>query len=102
MVAALNIENFCAALKSAAFVAFTIGLCNQGFSAPQYALLSSLQAFNRDILTAPPGSWKQQAGLHFPDYCHCGNTRNNPVAIFAPWNPKPATMTRPGLEDEEK
>lgn len=65
MVATLNIENFCAGLKSAAFVAFTISLCNQGFSATQYALLSSLQAFNRDILTAPAGLWKQQVGLHF-------------------------------------
>ncbi|MHC5719948.1 MAG: MFS transporter, partial [Nostoc sp.] len=41
MLAAVNIEQFCAGLETAAFVAFLMSLCNQSFSATQYALLSS-------------------------------------------------------------
>jgi MFS transporter, PAT family, beta-lactamase induction signal transducer AmpG len=104
MVAALNIENFCAGLESAAFVAFMMSLCNQGFSATQYALLSSLQAFSRDILTAPAGSWAEATG--WPTFFLITAIAALPGVIllpfFAPWNPKPATMTRPGLEDQEK
>ncbi len=62
MLFALNAENFCAGLESAAFVAFLMSLCNVGLSATQYALLSSLQAFSRDILVAPSGQWAQSMG----------------------------------------
>lgn len=62
MVFAINAENFCAGLESAAFVAFLMSLCNVGFSATQYALLSSLTAFSRDILVAPAGIWAQAMG----------------------------------------
>lgn len=62
MVLAINLENFCAGLESAAFVAFLMGLCNPGLSATQYALLSSLAAFSRDILVAPAGQWAQSMG----------------------------------------
>jgi MFS transporter, PAT family, beta-lactamase induction signal transducer AmpG len=47
MVLAINIENFCAGLGTAAFVAFLMSLCNQRFSATQFALLSSLMAVSR-------------------------------------------------------
>lgn len=103
MVAALNVENFCAGLESAAFVAFMMSLCNQGFSATQYALLSSLQAFSRDIITAPAGTWAEQTG--WPTFFLITAIAAIPGVIllpfFAPWNPKPATLSRPGLEDEE-
>ncbi|BAU14242.1 major facilitator transporter [Leptolyngbya sp. NIES-3755] len=62
MILAINLENFCAGLESAAFVAFLMGLCNPGLSATQYALLSSLAAFSRDILVAPAGQWAQSMG----------------------------------------
>ncbi|MBE9009528.1 AmpG family muropeptide MFS transporter [Pseudanabaenaceae cyanobacterium LEGE 13415] len=62
MTLAINLENFCAGLESAAFVAFLMGLCNPGLSATQYALLSSLAAFSRDILVAPSGQWAQSMG----------------------------------------
>jgi len=55
MVLAINIENFCGGLVTAAFVAFLMSLCNARFTATQYALLSSLMAFSRDILVAPAG-----------------------------------------------
>ncbi|MEI6428229.1 MAG: MFS transporter [Pseudanabaena sp. ELA607] len=62
MIGAINVESFCAGLESAAFVAFMMSLCNQRFSATQYALLSSLVAFSRDILVAPSGSLAEVVG----------------------------------------
>ncbi|HEY9642396.1 MAG TPA: AmpG family muropeptide MFS transporter, partial [Coleofasciculaceae cyanobacterium] len=55
MVITINIENFCAGLGTAAFVAFLMSCCNPSFSATQFALLSSLMAVSRDILVAPAG-----------------------------------------------
>ncbi|RUT04711.1 integral membrane signal transducer protein [Dulcicalothrix desertica PCC 7102] len=102
MVAALNIENFCAGLESAAFVAFMMSLCNQGFSATQYALLSSLQAFSRDILSAPAGTWAEATG--WPTFFLITAIAALPGVIllpfFAPWNPKPVSINRPGLDEE--
>jgi len=53
MVLTINVENFLL-LGTAAFVAMS--LCNQRFSATQYALLSNLMAVSRDILVAPAGT----------------------------------------------
>lgn len=102
MVAAINIENFCAGLESAAFVAFLMSLCNPAFSATQYALLSSLQAFSRDILTAPAGVWAEATGwsLFFLLTALAALPGLVLLPFFAPWNPQIA-MPRPGLEEEE-
>jgi PAT family beta-lactamase induction signal transducer AmpG len=62
MVLAINIENFCGGLGTAAFVAFLMSLCNARFTATQYALLSSLMAFSRDILVAPAGLLAEAIG----------------------------------------
>ncbi|NEQ23491.1 MAG: MFS transporter, partial [Microcoleus sp. SIO2G3] len=62
LVLTINIENFCAGLGTAAFVAFLMSLCNQRFSATQYALLSSLMAVSRDILVAEAGNWVKAVG----------------------------------------
>ncbi len=62
MLLAVNLENFCGGLGTAAFVAFLMSLCNARFTATQYALLSSLMAFSRDLLAAPAGWVAQQLG----------------------------------------
>ena len=62
MVLAINIENFCGGLVTAAFVAFLMSLCNARFTATQFALLSSLMAFSRDILVAPAGVLAEEIG----------------------------------------
>ncbi len=62
MVLAINIENLCSGLATSAFVAFLMSLCNQRFSATQFALLSSLMAFSRDILVAPAGIFAKEIG----------------------------------------
>jgi PAT family beta-lactamase induction signal transducer AmpG len=103
MLAAVNIEQFCAGLETAAFVAFLMSLCNQSFSATQYALLSSVQGFSRDILTAPAGVWAEATG--WPTFFLLSAIAALPglllLPLFAPWNPKPVAISRPGLEEEE-
>lgn len=101
MVAAINIENFCAGLESSAFVAFLMSLCNPAFSATQYALLSSLQAFSRDILTAPAGAWAEATGWSLFFLLTALSALPGLVLLpfFAPWNPQIA-MPRPGDEED--
>ena len=48
-------ENFATGMHSVAFVAFTSIICNKAFSATQYALLSSLGAIPRTILSSNAG-----------------------------------------------
>lgn len=104
MVAAINIENFCAGLGTAAFVAFLMSLCNQRFSATQFALLSSLMAVSRDILVAPAGGIAKATG--WPVFFLITIVAALPglllLPIFAPWQAKHVpVMSRPGLEDED-
>ncbi|MDF5710819.1 MAG: AmpG family muropeptide MFS transporter [Nostoc sp. S4] len=104
MVLAINIEQFCGGLGTAAFVAFLMSLCNQRFSATQYALLSSLMAVSRDILSAPGGAIAQSTG--WPIFFLITIAAAVPglllLPVFAPWNPQPVAVKRPGLEDEEE
>lgn len=90
MFAALNIENFLGGLEAAAFVALLMSLCNVGLSATQYALFSSLQAFSRDILTAPAGVWAEQMGW-VPFFTMTAIVALPGILLlpfFAPWNEK--------------
>lgn len=102
MVAAINIENFCAGLGTAAFVAFLMSLCNQRFSATQFALLSSLMAVSRDILVAPAGRIVEVIG--WSTFFLLTLVAALPglllLPIFAPWNLRPLAIPRPGLGDE--
>ncbi|BAY31218.1 major facilitator superfamily protein [Tolypothrix tenuis PCC 7101] len=104
MVLAINIEQFCGGLGTAAFVAFLMSLCNQKFSATQYALLSSLMAVSRDILASPGGAIAQNTGwpLFFIITIVAAVPGLLLLPIFAPWNPQPVAITRPGLEEEEE
>lgn len=103
MVLAINIEQFCGGLGTTAFVAFLMSLCNQRFSATQYALLSSLMAVSRDILAAPGGeivkstSWS----MFFLISIFAALPGLMLLPVFAPWNPQPVPMPRPGLDEEE-
>ena len=55
MVAAIGVENFCGGMGTVAFLAFLMGLCDRRFSATQYALLSSLMALARTVLSSGTG-----------------------------------------------
>jgi PAT family beta-lactamase induction signal transducer AmpG len=107
MILTINIENFCAGLGTAAFLAFFMSLCNKQFSATQYALLSSLYAFSQNILIAPAGLIAKQTG--WPLFFFLSFLISFPglalLPIFAPWNGEEvsnsSTMKRPGLDDED-
>jgi MFS transporter, PAT family, beta-lactamase induction signal transducer AmpG len=87
MLLAINIENFCGGLGTAGFLAFLMSLCNQRFSATQYALLSSLVAVSRDILTAPAGRIAETMG--WPNFFLLTIAAAIPgfllLPFFAPW-----------------
>jgi len=104
MVVAINIENFCAGLGTAAFVAFLMSLCNQRFSATQYALLSSLFAVSRDVVSAPAGRLAEATG--WPSFFLVSLGLALPglllLPIFAPWNARHVVASRPGLDDQEQ
>jgi len=55
MTAAVVAENFFIGMGTAALIAWMMGECDARFSATQFALLSSLMAVGRDLLTAPAG-----------------------------------------------
>ncbi len=103
LVLTINIENFCGGLGTAAFVAFLMNMCNQRFSATQYALLSSFMAVSRDILVAPAGTLAKITG--WPLFFIISIVAAMPglllLPFFAPWNPKPVLISRPGLEEDE-
>lgn len=88
MVIAINLENFCDGLGTAAFVAFLMSLCNQRFSATQYALLSSLMAVTR-LIVAPSGALAQAVG--WPSFFLLTLLAALPglllLPFFAPWKP---------------
>jgi len=50
---AVGVENLCGGLGTSAFVALLMSLCNQRFSATQFALLSALSAVGRTYLAGP-------------------------------------------------
>ncbi|HEX8691279.1 MAG TPA: MFS transporter [Longimicrobium sp.] len=88
MTGAITVENFCAGLGTAAFVAFLLALCNQRFSATQYALLSSLTAAGRDFLASPAGAIADKMG--WPGFFLFTVVIGIPglllLPIFAPWH----------------
>ena len=104
LVLTINIENFCGGLGTAAFVAFLMNMCNQRFSATQYALLSSFMAVSRDILVAPAGTIAKSTG--WPLFFIISIVAAIPglllLPLFAPWNPKPVAISRPGLEEDDE
>lgn len=88
LVGTIVIENLCAGLGTAAFVAFFMSLCSRSYSATQYALLTSLMAFSRDILVAPAGAWAERLG--WPAFFALTIAASAPglllLPFFAPWS----------------
>jgi PAT family beta-lactamase induction signal transducer AmpG len=62
MTAAVVSENFFVGMGTSALVAWLLGICQPRYAATQFALLSSLMAFGRDLLTAPAGYVAQSTG----------------------------------------
>jgi len=62
MATAITMENFFGGLGTAAYTAFLMAMCNQRFSATQYAVLSSLMALTRMAGAAPAGYLVEAVG----------------------------------------
>ncbi|MBI1208602.1 MAG: MFS transporter [Azospirillum sp.] len=62
LMVTVTIENICGGMATAAFVAYLSSLCSVAYTATQYALLSSLFAFSRDVLGASGGWFSGQLG----------------------------------------
>lgn len=88
LTATIIVENFCTGLVTAGFLAFLMSLCSARFSATQFALLSSLMGFSRDILVAPAGGIAASTG--WPLYFLLTLAAAAPglllLPAFAPWN----------------
>jgi PAT family beta-lactamase induction signal transducer AmpG len=68
MVSAIAIENLCGGMGTAAFSAFMMSLCNQKFTATQFALLSSLMAVTRTVISTPSGAMAKSMGFELYFY----------------------------------
>jgi len=88
MVGVIIVENFCAGLVVAGFGAFFMSLCSPRFSATQYALMTSLMAFSRDVLVAPAGKIASATG--WPTFFLITIAAGLPamllLPVFAPWS----------------
>lgn len=97
LVLAINLENLCAGLVTAAFVAYLMSLCNQRFSATQFALLSSLMVVCSIILAAPAGHLAKATG--WPGFFLISLIAALPglllLPFVAPWNPRPVLPELP-------
>ncbi len=88
LVGVIVIENFIMGLATAALLAFLMMMCNKRFSATQFALLSSLVAASRDILTAPSGGMAESTGwpVFFLVTIAAGLPALLMLPFIAPWN----------------
>lgn len=55
LMAVVSLENLTSGMATTAIIAFMSVLCKQGYTATQYALLSSLSGFARDVFGATSG-----------------------------------------------
>ncbi|MBX3694500.1 MAG: MFS transporter [Steroidobacteraceae bacterium] len=62
MIFAIAIDNFAGGMGSVALTAFVLALCDQRFSAFQYALLSAIAVIPRTYLGVPAGFLADRAG----------------------------------------
>ena len=60
LVVTIAIENLSGGMATVAFVAYLSGLCNVAYTATQYALLTSLMAFGRTVLSSSGGWFADQ------------------------------------------
>jgi PAT family beta-lactamase induction signal transducer AmpG len=62
MILAIALENFAAGMGTTAFLSLLMALCNQRFSATQYALLSSLASLGRIFIAPTSGYVAESTG----------------------------------------
>jgi PAT family beta-lactamase induction signal transducer AmpG len=99
LMAVMTVENLCAGLGTASFVAFLSAECAPAFAATQYALLSSLMAAGRDVLSASAGADKQWYNLGWTGFFLATVVAAVPGLLLlpavAPWRSPTRTSTDP-------
>ncbi len=87
LLLAINTEFFFAGMEATVFVAFLMDLCNQQFSATQYALFSSLMLTGKSFITAPMGDVANKLG--WPGFFLLSALSAIPglllLSVVAPW-----------------
>jgi MFS transporter, PAT family, beta-lactamase induction signal transducer AmpG len=98
LLATVAVENFCAGLVTAGFVAFLTSLCDARCSATQYALLTSLMALARDLLTKGPSGWLAEE-LGWPGFFAASAALGVPGLLLLRWT-RPAAAAPPAAAGE--
>ncbi|MEI6985042.1 MAG: MFS transporter [Rhodospirillaceae bacterium] len=62
LMLSVAVENVCGGMATAAFVAYLSSLCSIAYTATQYALLTSLAGFARDVLASSSGWFAERLG----------------------------------------
>jgi PAT family beta-lactamase induction signal transducer AmpG len=100
MITANVVENFCAGLGTVAYTAFIMSICDKRFTATQYALLTSLMAAARTLVSAPTGWLAKTVG--WPQYFVIATLIAIPGLLllfrFRNWT-RPAAETEPAREN---
>lgn len=97
LVIVIGIENFCAGMVTAGFVAFLMSQCDKRFSATQYAVLSGLMSVPRDIGGASMG-WLA-AIMHWGPFFTLSIIAAIPGLAMLWWI-KPTQQTAPKISSE--
>ncbi len=79
----VGIENFTTAMGTVAFVAYLSSLCNISYTATQYALLTSVMAFSRTVMSSGAGWVADQ--VSWPAFFVITTLAALPGLIFLVW-----------------
>ncbi len=83
MIAVICIENFCAGMVTAAFVAFLMSQCSPEFSATQFAVLSGVMRLTDAISGPPAGYFVKAAGWSW--FFAVSIVVGAPALLLLPW-----------------
>ncbi len=82
-IAVMMIENFCAGMVVAGFIAFLMSLCDKRYSATQYALFTSLMFVSGNLIGTFTGYLKNELG--YTQYFLISVIAALPALLMLPW-----------------
>jgi len=88
----IAVENICAGMVAAGFIAFLMSLCNRKYSATQYALFTSLMYGTGTVIGAMTGYAVHEIG--FVGFYLLSMAMGLPAMVLIAWLPKNALMER--------
>jgi PAT family beta-lactamase induction signal transducer AmpG len=101
LLAVVAFENICGGMGTAAFVAFLMSLCNQRFTATQYALLSAFASVGRVWVGPLAGVLAESIG--WPAFFVISTLLAAPALVMLVWlraEMRPLEATRPAGADD--